>query len=262
MVGLFRNCYTKFLQLLIEMEMVLLRKMIDIHMHVVPDIDDGAVSMRMAEQMLVMAAAQGITDVFATSHSDYVREDTLEYQMKLELLQQFIADREIPIRVHEGCEVYCTDYNIESVIQWLDNKTIPTMNQTPYVLTEFWDASLEEVKMCTNRLMEAGYRPILAHIERYHQLPVEDFHELRDLGCLLQINAYSLGENVSQITRSRARALVDSHLVDVLGSDAHRTGHRPPLVADGLDYLYENCDKEFADAVAYGNAEKWLLGRE
>lgn len=81
---------------------------------------------------------------------------------------------------------------------------------------------------------------------------------LVEVGCLLQINLYSLVKEQDEQLKSRARRMVDARQVSFVGSDAHGSKRRAPEVKDGMMYLYEHTDQAFADAVCFGNAEKWL----
>lgn len=68
------------------------------------------------------------------------------------------------------------------------------------------------------------------------------------------------GGDLDEALVTRARELLERKEITFLGSDAHRADHRPPEVEMGLSYLYEHADREYADAVAYGNAQTMLLG--
>ena len=74
-----------------------MKKMIDLHMHIIPDVDDGSDSLEMSEQMLRMAIEQGVEVVFATSHSlshqDYTEHTRFQYRK----LQKMIIDKKLPI---------------------------------------------------------------------------------------------------------------------------------------------------------------------
>ncbi len=76
----------------------------------------------------------------------------------------------------------------------------------------------------------------------------------------MQINAYSLVEEKSEITKGGAKYLLENKLVHFIGSDAHRTTHRPPRMKRGVEYIWGNCDKEYAKDVIYRNAYRCLLG--
>ena len=82
--------------------------------------------------------------------------------------------------------------------------------------------------------------------------------QFRDMGALIQINAYSLFDERDDSIKNWARRLVQERKVDFLGTDAHRTYHRPPSAAMGLNWLYENVEQGYADAIARKNAEQFL----
>ena len=107
----------------------------------------------------------------------------------------------------------------------------------------------------------AGIKTILAHPERYRAIQ-QDWNLARricGLGVLLQVNAYDLCLNKNQATRDLAQWMAQEHLISFIGSDMHGTMKRRPRMEEGINWLYENTDEEYADAVAFGNAEK-LLG--
>lgn len=78
----------------------------------------------------------------------------------------------------------------------------------------------------------------------------------------MQINAYSLVEEKNESTKELARMLLKNKLVTFVGSDAHRTTHRPPNIKSGVDYIYQNCDGQYADDICFRNAERYLLGAD
>lgn len=94
---------------------------------------------------------------------------------------------------------------------------------------------------------------------RAGQLFPELAARFRELGCFIQINAYSVAEEKDPAIRQRARRLLEQKLVDFLGTDAHRTGHRPPIAEMGLRWLHENCEEDYAYAVIRGSAERLLM---
>ncbi|HJD26194.1 MAG TPA: hypothetical protein IAA12_07040, partial [Candidatus Blautia intestinipullorum] len=79
------------------------------------------------------------------------------------------------------------------------------------------------------------------------------------IGCLFQINVYSVFDEENEEIKRNAIKLVKEKRVAFLGSDAHRTIHRPPSVKYGLQFLYDYFEKNYIDQIAFGNAEK-LLG--
>ena len=80
-----------------------------------------------------------------------------------------------------------------------------------------------------------------------------------EIGCLFHINVYSVFDEENEEIKRNAIKLVKEKRVAFLGSDAHRTIHRPPSVKYGLQFLYDYFEKNYIDQIAFGNAEK-LLG--
>lgn len=238
-------------------------RMIDIHSHMLFGIDDGTRGIEMSLEMLRSACQQGITDVFCTSHSHSALD---KYQKNFQLLQDRVAMENIPITLHRGCEIYC-DYSknyLKEIISGLHAGTYQSLADSPYILLEFDPyEDADSIEACV-RFIQAhapAYKIVIAHIERCKALRVawNTIEILRDLGCYFQINAYSLQEELNDATKSFARKLLAKGYVTFLGSDAHRPDHRPPAVKKGVEYVYANCDNDYADGVCYRNAETMLL---
>ena len=237
-------------------------KMIDIHMHLIPGVDDGAEDMMMSQMMLLRAQDQGIRAVFATPHSEAFAYSKEGARIIFQRLVRTAAGTFPDMKIYLGCEVYCEAQIMDEVVKALDSGRYPTMNGTRYVLMEFsqW-VYPENTVPCVEALVKAGYKPIIAHMERYRYLRdnMELVDQFRGLGALVQLNAYSLFEEMDDSIKNWARRLVQERKVAFLGTDAHRTYHRPPSAAYGLNWLYGNVERDYADAIAWKNAERLLL---
>lgn len=235
--------------------------MIDVHMHLIPGVDDGAEDEQMALLMLLRAKDQGIRAVFATPHSSAFDEDSEGTKEKFRQLCARAAQIFPEMQMYPGCEVYCETGRMQSVLAGLASGKYPTMNGSRFVLMEFSQWVMpDNTTPCVEALVNAGYTPILAHMERYQYLResmalVDGF---RELGAKIQINAYSLVEEMGDSIRNWARRLVLEQKVDFLGTDAHRTYHRPPSAEMGLKWLYDNTAPVYADAISWGNAQRLL----
>ena len=236
--------------------------MIDVHMHIIPGVDDGARDIQMAEEMLWMEVVQGVTDVFATSHSDAFLWYTEKVRGAYKELLELVRIKGIPVHLYLGCEVYCEPDLMENVLNGLANGLIPSMNGTRYLLTEFYRIKKEEAFYCLEELLKREWIPIIAHAERYDDLDVEFYKKVKALGCKIQMNAYSIEEEWNQTIKEKARALITEKLVDFIGSDAHRIYHRPPAVREGVEYVKHNCDKEYVNEITYKNAKSLLVEGE
>lgn len=236
--------------------------MIDIHSHIIPNVDDGAESLESAMMLVGSAVDQGATAIFATPHSEAFGQhenDVLQKYARLKAL----ARRWFPgVRIYLGCELLCAKENMETVAQQLLRGELPTMNGTDYVLTEFaketdWDT----IEFCVSALRRLNRIPIIAHAERYQALAgsVEAICRLREMGCLIQLNVYSLESVQPEIHRDWARQLILARQVDFLGTDMHGYYVRMPSITQGMLWLRENCEPEYLDAITRKNAEEKLL---
>lgn len=240
-------------------------KMTDIHMHLLPGVDDGAMDRNMALGMAFLAREQGINRIFVTPHSSAFDGDPEAVRKQYDLLKGWVSRMLPDLTLYPGCEILCDCNHMDAVLASLDAGRYPAMNGTDCVLAEFsmW-VRKDAAEKCVNALIRAGWKPIIAHMERYVYLRenMTLVDQFREMGCLIQVNAYSLYEEMDEAVKSWARRLVLERKADFLGTDAHRTCHRPPCAALGLQWLYENCGKDYAEAVAWGNAERLLIGEK
>lgn len=239
--------------------------MCDIHMHLIPGVDDGSANMEMSLILLLEAYDQGIREIFATPHSSAFDDPRRNIPAILQSLQS-LATRYFPdMTLYPGCEVYCDPFSMEETLHALSTGKYPTLNGSNYVLAEFspWGTAEDAVR-CVDALRNAGWIPVIAHVERYPfaQGQWKWVTYLREIGCLFQINAYSLAEELNPNIQNFARELTREHLADFLGTDAHRTGHRPPRAEAGIRWLTENCDETYARRLLRENARQLLIGKE
>ena len=240
-------------------------KMYDIHMHIIPGVDDGSWSMDMSEQLLYEAYKQKIKKIIATPHSSaFLGGDKAVKEIFRQL--QELAGKILPdLKLYLGCEVRCCGSYMNKILEDLKSRRMPALNMTNYILTEFsTNIGPEEAAECVQRLTADGWHPVLAHVERYRQLfsKKDCIEELQDMGCLFQINVYSVHEENNERIKANAIRLIEEKKAAFLGSDAHRTTHRPPSVTSGLKHLYKNYEKDYIDRIAYKNAEELLNMRE
>lgn len=135
------------------------------------------------------------------------------------------------------------------------------LGNTKYVLTELYsDVTPDEGKMVVSSMVSAGWKPILAHTERYPALfDGETIEQLIELGAKIQFNIYSLDEENDENLKQRARYLVENRLAHFIGSDAHRINYRAPRYEAGVQYLIEHCDKKYVEELCYKNAKEYIV---
>lgn len=243
-------------------------KAVDLHCHIVPGVDDGAGNVAMALQMLHMEADQGVRHIACTSHSFDDRH--VGYRQSLKLLQQEWAKQGRGLTLYPGCEIYCPAETPESVLKKMQSKEYALLGNSGYMLLEFDPGSesqciLDFVRRILDLAAASDAKAkhvVLAHVERYESLADDEaaLNTLLAWGCRIQINAFSLVEEQTAFIKAFARRLLDERKVSFLGSDAHRTDHRPPCVKNGIRYVYDHCDVDYANAVCYENAKQLLTG--
>lgn len=233
---------------------------IDIHSHILPGIDDGSKNMEETKKMLVIAAREGIRGIVATPHyeagldEEWLAKYREAYLQVLTLIQQ----KKLPIQLYPGNEIYYSD----SMIEALGNGSIHTMNGTKYVLVEFPTyADYGYIERALRSLQNAGYWPIIAHVERYRALrDVKRVEALVDMGVYIQVNTSSVMGKTGWSIKMFCLKLMKKGLVHVIGTDAHGWEHRRPRVKLCFDYLDKKVGKSYRRLISEKNPEKIIKG--
>ncbi len=200
----------------------------DIHSHILPGVDDGSPNMDTTLQMLRQAMEQNISTMIATPHYRAGGENTpvselmrIRDQVQVEA-QKMNQDFQLLL----GNELLYS----ESILDALKSGDALTLAGSRYVLVEFgYNEDYKNIYNGLGNLVNAGYLPILAHIERYKCLhrKIELLEELVELGCCLQMNSNSLLGNIFT-DAGYNRQLVYRRLIQFIGSDCHDSEVRVP----------------------------------
>ena len=250
---------------------------IDIHMHLIPKVDDGAQSMEESMQMLHVAFNEGICTIIATPHygMEQYSPDTRECERLVQSLNERISNTEElkGMKVLLGNELlYRADISND-----IKQGKVNTLAGTNYVLTEFYvDAPFSTLEACAKEMKLAGYKPIFAHVERYFCLmdDISKLDRLKELDALLQVNSFELKEppqnehtriglfkrlrvDLEERRRKLAWNYVLSGKIDLIASDAHGTDWRPPIMKTSLENIRAVGGNELADKLIE-NAENIL----
>jgi len=195
--------------------------MIDMHNHVLFGVDDGCKTIEESIQMIEKAVSVGVTDLICTPHYAPLRGYVVSWEEITEnfkMLQQKVQEQNIQIRLYLGREID----EIKNIDELLQNKTIQTINNTKYVLVDFGMNKTDIDEYCYELIIN-GYKPIVAHPERYNYITdPKEFHKWRRTGALLQINASSLFHPKNKQVKKQVEYLLKNGLVDLIGSDCHR----------------------------------------
>lgn len=228
--------------------------MVDMHSHILPFIDDGSVNEVSSFEMIEKAIQDGVKHIVLTPHA--FRPDIKKYSLDFlnERFNSFKekAESKYDIKLYLGQEVYCTS----SLISLLKNKEIQTMNNTEYILLElpfnYKPDNLDEIFYSCSVL---GYKVILAHIERYDYLKIQDVEQLAKQGILMQTNSNSLFSSIKRI-RVRAHRLLKKNLVSFIASDLH--SFRVNSLKKAYDYVAKKYSNDLALKLFRENAKEYL----
>lgn len=216
------------------------RRIIDIHAHVLPGMDDGARDMEEACALLCKAAAQGILAVVATPHDTGGRN-------REELTGIAGQIKEEVCRTYPGFNLYVGQeaFYHEGLSGELRTGEALTMVGSRYVLVEFHPSvSYGNLYRGIRAIFAGGYRPVLAHMERYQCLRREEnLHGLTRAGCLFQMNYSSLQGGMFDPEVRWCRRQVLAGRIDLLGTDMHRIDYRPPDIIGAMKWLEHHVEE-------------------
>ena len=237
--------------------------MIDLHTHILPGIDDGSRNMEESLEMCRIAAAGGTRGIVATSHGNLGPKPltTEEYKNAYRLLKQELVRADIPIRLYSGMEIFMT----ADAAAGLRAGELLTLNETKYILIEFdfrEELWMAEEYLCM--LEEAGYTPVIAHVERYYfiQRAPEIIYDWVRRGYVIQVNKGSPLGAFGKKERDTAVSLLEHNLVHVIASDAHGTQHRTPDMTNIFRFLGETAGSKYRNLVLNENPVRILSGEE
>ena len=224
--------------------------MIDIHAHILPGIDDGAVDLYDTLEMAQMAVDSGVNTLVATPHcnipgvfKNYFGEEYLDAFYSAE---RAIKTEGIPLFLRPGMEVFGT-YDLPRLIE--DGKIMP-LNQSHYILMEFaFDEDPGFAARLLEEVCETNAKPVIAHVERYEfvQHNPQIIYEWRKKGYGIQVNKGSFLGRFGRAAWETAYNLLKCNLISVIASDAHGAYRRTPYMLDAYEELTKDFSKEYLD---------------
>lgn len=274
--------------------------MFDIHSHIIYHIDDGSHDLEESLELIRQDVEQGARAIIATPHY-YVQypTDPARIHAKLAAIEEALGIGEQPaasltqtgdapsstsasqtstqptpsapranasaldVRLYAGNEVLWFD----SMTERLQSGEILTLADSHYTLIEFYpEESYQTILRAIRNVRNAGYRPIIAHAERFKAIQEHGLAEVRDLGAYVQLSTEPLSHKGLSGLFDRETKFIQKALrnqeADFLGTDMHRVDRRPPVLRDAIDWIEKNLDPDYADAVLQNNADAILRDEE
>jgi protein-tyrosine phosphatase len=232
--------------------------MVDIHCHILPQVDDGAGDWEVAIEMCRMALADGITHIVATPHANeqyvYHRE---EHANRLLQLQKVAGDWPL---LSLGCDFHFSFDNVQDALKAPERYSI---SGTSYLLVEFSDFGVSRyINDTIYHLRAQGIVPIVTHPERNRTLQrhPENVLAFVEQGCVVQVTASSFTGHWGSGARKAAEWLLKHDAVHVIATDAHDTERRPPLLSGGREAVAKLVGADIARVLVEDNPAAIFAG--
>ena len=238
-------------------------EMIDIHTHVLPGIDDGAKNWDMCMQMLAKSAECGVRKIIATPHYLPWKKNAGGEKIQAlcqEVKEKFYKNLGISMDIYPGNEIY---YHVDMLDSIKKGKAL-TLAGSRYVLTEFsTEESSGVIQKAVQNLREAGYIPVIAHVERCRSLRKPDsLEKLQELGALFQMNVEVLELGLLSETGRWAKKMLQEERIHFLSSDMHNLEKRPPLSAERLQWTEKRLRQDYIEALLWSNGNRIIDGNQ
>jgi tyrosine-protein phosphatase YwqE len=213
------------------------RLKVDIHSHLIPGIDDGSQTMDETIAMLAKFQSLGYKKVITTPHvmSDSFPNTSEIILAGLEEVRAEIKKVGLTIEIDAAAEYYFD----ETFVAKIKAKDLLTFGDN-YVLLEFpFHSTPQYIDQMFFELQSRGYRPVVAHFERYMYYlgKIDRAIEWRQKGINIQININSLSGHYGPDIKKQAERLIDAGEFDFIGTDCHRIEHLM-LLEDSLTSPY------------------------
>lgn len=218
--------------------------MVDIHSHILPNLDDGSESVSESLELLRLMKKQGIEKVFATPHfypQIHNFEDFSKSIFKsLNTLNDNIRFNSLP-EIYLGCELlyFRGIGDCDSIFDFC-------FEGSSYLLLELSASAIDKHLFddLKKLLKNSKIHPIIAHIERY--VGAKNYNKLikfvKKENIPLQINAASI---LDEHLYKEIKKLISKDMVTYIATDSHSVKERPPLMDKALDVLEKDYGKDY-----------------
>lgn len=194
----------------------LLKGAVDNHSHILYGVDDGVKRQEDSLAILQYLEEQGVREVWCTPHvMEDVPNTTEALRARFEELQAVYTGG-ITLRL-------AAEYMIDNLFEErLSDRDLMEHGRDTVLVETSTVAPPLHLWSILERMLSSGYRPLIAHPERYRYMERKDFQRLRDMGCLLQLNLPSIAGFYGSYAQHNAQLLLDKGLYCMVGSDCHR----------------------------------------
>lgn len=229
-------------------------EIIDIHCHMLPHVDDGPGSVEDTRALLKKAYKQGVRRIIVTPH---YRPEMFEPSMR-RVIYSYSRTKELAAEMGLELRLGCEFYRNEKLLSMLKEKERPTMAGSRYVLVEFSTGDLfQTIHNTAYELIVNGYKPIIAHIERYACCSdIKRAKELRELGAYIQVNAATVLGDAGLRMKKYCINLMKADLIDFIASDSHDIKVRKPNLGECAKLVSKKIGKDYAERIFWENPSR------
>lgn len=237
--------------------------MVDLHIHIIPSIDDGSQEMEDSIMMAEIAVESNIDIVVATPHANWTHGFHNYWDEQLESkfisLQKEIDRNHIPLTVLQGMEIMSSEGMGKKI---KEGKLISLNNSNRYLVEFPFDSDGAWITARLIEVLETGGQPLIAHVERFHavQKHPDLVYQWLQMGCLTQINKGSLFGRFGRQSKKVLEPLIEYDLITCVASDAHSPYHRTPWMGDAEDYLIDHYGLAYQKHLMEKNPRKIIYG--
>ena len=235
--------------------------MIDIHSHIIFDVDDGPKTLEDSRRLLEESYRQGVRTIISTSHRRKGMFETPEEKIAANFKQVQEVAKQVAddLIVLYGAEIYYTS----DILKKLEEGTFPSLGGTKYVLIEFsMNTPYKDIHSALGNVIRLGMTPVVAHIERYHCLENDEdrVSELINMGCYMQVNSSNIlkpklfGDRY-KFMKKRVQFFLERDLVHFVASDMHNLDDRPPYMQKAYQIVAKKYGAERAEELFKTNQE-------
>lgn len=233
--------------------------MIDLHSHIIPNVDDGSRSLEDSVNLIKESIKLGITDIVFTPHFESIPNrmiPNININESFNAFKKHLEDENLNINIYLGNEITISN----NLIKDLKNSKCLSINGSKYILLELdFFAAEEEIGELIYELELAGYSVIIAHAERYMYADYKYIEMLVREGALIQINATSIITK-HLFLRKFIMKLIKNNLVHFVSSDVHFG--RENKMLEAYQMVAKKFNKDIANKLFIENPRKVLLNQD
>ena len=233
----------------------------DIHCHALCGVDDGSKSEEMMQQLIDAEYDEQVRYLCFTPHyhPGYYGNNESRAEESFSRAVEYCKQKHPDMQLLLANELH---YSSEC-FSWLKSKTCRTLGGTRFVLVDFREnEEAGKIVQRTARLIGSGYKPILAHAERYFNLSLSNLKAMRQDGILIQVNCGSCLGKFGFRAKRQAKKLLALKMVDFISTDAHNLQDRAPQFLECYRMISKKYGTDYASYICRDHAVSLFFDKE